>query len=874
MGTRKTLSDGTTLHTEQITPTNLGILSSKLTAESTATGKDIRGGKVVYYKGRHYIFKGDSLSDYDDVLLHLINSIEGTNYETIPASALKDIQIFDFTFEKTDQPVDKITISYASDTITYQQIDQGILTQESYEQAMKHLSSMISDELNVEVETFHGFASVTLDRLDPQTIALVKGVKEFIDEIINLGVLGFRGFSPEKIQGLTENIAEPYKTPLENFFAHGYNTENIPEQQGELLRKFFKRYDYVFYLGAENKMMFGKVHSTIPIDSTTRVTILDEPVQNIMDSGGFASINIDDEVYIISDGILKDSADRIELTWFHAVHETAHKAIQKLLQANGINPLEIEDDEYAAYLTALAQLEHPAIRNHFFQDLVLGAREEFYFGIDEMHPANKDAILRINNEFKAKTGLDDAAIRALSPTEVTRVANELLNDFFQKLSQDAGKTISPSVLPDITGQDWKRLNGDTIQQGFQGETRPVVVENPVIGKMNQINQILPEFGLPYAIESLVSDRYYHATTIKNLAGILNSMEIEPRLSPTGRAAYISQARKSEQDQSIIDLNFRPEFDEENLRAAIEFEIDKEDLEARVDELFTGRIWLKSEAGINLDKATKIRIIAATPELIPDVRTALENAGINIEEMNVEIVSQNNIGTEIRLQNIADRVQRAEELLNRPFTESQIAALIQAHEVGVGPIGQYTEEEIAEKARILHAVGFTTGRLGEIRKLMDSGIVGNPGQNTQFQELSNMFKNLEITSSIADIGPVYITQNAIVTFLDRHLEGPTYPDRNKIPGNLLAGDFIGALEFGLTDEMIDVLHEQQIDVAGEIVSKKILRTPIEYSIIENNIQTDYTQKFEFRFRAERFDIGDGNKFVLEHFNPIAPAEASP
>ncbi|MGZ3694590.1 MAG: hypothetical protein ACXWQO_10445, partial [Bdellovibrionota bacterium] len=105
---------------------------------------------------------------------------------------------------------------------------------------------------------------------------------------------------------------------------------------------------------------------------------------------------------------------------------------------------------------------------------------------------------------------------------------------------------------------------------------------------------------------------------------------------------------------------------------------------------------------------------------------------------VETISRPKNITEAALaasEETAERLRNAENSLGRELTPRQQNAVIRAHEVGEGKAGKaingdmpaakgnYSLSQIREKERILRNEGFTTG---EIRSLMDEGVVGSEG----------------------------------------------------------------------------------------------------------------------------------------------------
>ena len=85
----------------------------------------------------------------------------------------------------------------------------------------------------------------------------------------------------------------------------------------------------------------------------------------------------------------------------------------------------------------------------------------------------------------------------------------------------------------------------------------------------------------------------------------------------------------------------------------------------------------------------------------------------------EKVSPETLERNGKLDNVA-RITEAEKLLGRELKPEQRKALIDAHEIGAGSKGKYTQAEITEKARILKEAGFTEA---ERRQLMQNGLAG-------------------------------------------------------------------------------------------------------------------------------------------------------
>ena len=85
---------------------------------------------------------------------------------------------------------------------------------------------------------------------------------------------------------------------------------------------------------------------------------------------------------------------------------------------------------------------------------------------------------------------------------------------------------------------------------------------------------------------------------------------------------------------------------------------------------------------------------------------------------------------------------AVEALGRSLTLAEVAAVERAHLIGLGEpgaaaetsayLGNYTYDQIAEKARELHAAGFESG---EVRVLMESGVAGLSKQTTAHHSIT-------------------------------------------------------------------------------------------------------------------------------------------
>ena len=117
--------------------------------------------------------------------------------------------------------------------------------------------------------------------------------------------------------------------------------------------------------------------------------------------------------------------------------------------------------------------------------------------------------------------------------------------------------------------------------------------------------------------------------------------------------------------------------------------------------------------------------------------------------------------------LISRQRSAETILERPLSPREARAVQAAHEIGEGQlgrdgtlagIGNYTDQQLRDKARILREAGFSRD---ERRRLIESGVVGNGIFEDLFQNLVKNFAKAEEAEDGYNIEKLNSVQKSII-----------------------------------------------------------------------------------------------------------------